>query len=430
MKKIILSTSFTKQLSPLLLASSIAFLSVYSGEILANPVNQTVTAQGTLLGIVDKNYPDSKLSKAQIMLAILANNPRAFKGGNVNFMLRNIELSLPAEDMIAGIPEQNAAVLLEQHNNFYRRGITGNLTPPTFINAGNTEAFEKLQSQHSEQTQRVEALSEESTKLQTLVQRLEAEKEKRDADLQALEDKIQALKESAANPEPDFGAIPGEVSASQQMLRDKNDALQQQLIETRSELAENNRTTITLERRMAEMQNKTEPEERNIGADQAFGSPEQEQNDTVMETETVEAPAVDLNGNVVNQEANKSSGFDFSKLTWLLPLLAILAGLGLLLKRFFGRKKHADLNLDEVDDFDFTTPQMSPEQRNANYMDDNGASSEPEAEEPLEVSIKLDVARAYMEAEDNQSAYEMLQEVLLEGSEEQCVEARRLLKKL
>ena len=418
MKKTTAPSLFTKKISPLFLSASIALLMSYSTITIADPIANTAIAKGTLNRVVDKNYPNSKLSKAQIMVAILAANPHAFRGGNINFMLRNKKLSLPAEDIIAAIPEANAAVLLEKHNRFYQKGETGNLTPPTFINTGSKVALEKLKQKHLAQSEQVEVLSEESTKLQKLVTRLEAEKEQRDRDLQALEEKIQALKESG-----EVATGSGEASANEKILREKNEALQQQLIESKSELAENNRTTITLERRLGEAQ-----EQQNKAVDNTTTQVAEENIVAPSSMDVVDAPTTDLSGNIINPEQSQSSGFDFSKFTWLLPLLAILVGLGLLLKRFFGRKKHSDLNLDEVDDYDFTTPKMTNEHRSDEFLM-NDVSDAP-TEESLEVSIKLDVARAYMEAEDNQSAYEMLHEVLREGNEAQQKEANELLAKL
>ena len=431
--------SFSKSISPLSLSLSLVLLAGSSNIAFADPLNEKVTARGNLSSIVDKNYPNSNLSKAQIMIAILAANPTAFKGGNINFMLRNKQLTLPSEDMVSSIPADNAANLLLRHNRFYKQGKTGNLTPPTFINAaGNEKALEKLKNAHSEQTAKVEKLTGESKKLQDLVQKLEQEKEKRDRDLEELESKIESLKEASSNV--GFGEEAADTSASAQRLRDKNEALQQRLVETRSELAENNRTTISLERRVMEMQNQKQEgldqnnqQSPNLNMD-AQPEPQQADNFEPVEpmTEIVDAPATDLNGNVVEPANSGSTGFDMSKLTWLLPLIAIVVGLGLLLMRLFRKKKHTDLNLDEVDDYDFATPKMSAEQRNELSESELDLDLELNntSDAPLEVSIKLDVARAYMEAEDNQSAYEMLHEVLIEGNEDQQLEAKMLLDKL
>ena len=47
-----------------------------------------------------------------------------------------------------------------------------------------------------------------------------------------------------------------------------------------------------------------------------------------------------------------------------------------------------------------------------------------------EVATKLDLARAYVDMGDSEGAREILEEVILEGSDEQKTEAQSLLKKL
>ncbi len=418
---------FSKHILKLFLSISIAVIASFSITAIADPINDTAIARGTLSGIVSKNYPNTSLSKAQIMIAILAANPHAFRGGNINFMSRNKELSLPSEAMIASIPADNAATLLVQHNRFYQQGKTGNLTPPTFIKTGgDPAALTKLRTEHNAQTERVKELAAESAKLQNLVQHLEAEKNQRDEDLRLLEEKIQTLKASGGK------RLLEEESLNEQRLREKNIALQQQLVESKSELMENNRTTISLERRVIELQQKQQPSQEQKNKPITTNSQTNANQQTAISSTTstpssdVDILKTDLNGNLISPDKNTSSGFYLSKLLWLLPLLALVVGIGLLLKRFFGRKKHSDLNLDEIDDFDFTTPKMTEKERGGVYSKTVEASEEA----PLEVSIKLDVARAYMEAEDNQSAYEMLTEVLQEGNKDQQAEANLLLKKL
>ena len=419
--------AFAKNILKLFLSTSMAVIAISSTIVIADPLNETAIAKGTLSGIVSKNYPNTTLSKAQIMIAILAANPHAFRGGNINFMSRNQELSLPSEAMIASIPANNAAALLVQHNRFYQRGKTGNLTPPTFIRTGeDPAALEKLKTEYRAQTEHVEELAAESTKLQNLVQHLESEKSQRDEDLRLLEEKIQLLKTS------DGKRLPEEESANEQRLKEKNAALQQQLVESKSELIENNRTTISLERRVIELQEQEQQQiatQKNnpvVTSSQVNDNKQTQASDNTTATDVVDIPTTDLNGNIISPKENLLSGFHLSKLLWLLPILAVLAGIGLLLKRFFGTKKYSELNLDEIDDFDFRTPKMTDKERGGAY----GESSEPATEAPLEVSIKLDVARAYMEAEDNQSAYEMLNEVLQEGNKDQQAEAKLLLKRL
>jgi FimV-like protein len=417
MKKTPLVASFSKGIF-LLIVSTLVFVTT-TLSVIADPIKNNVMSRGTLSGIVAKNYPNTKLSKAQIMVAILATNPTVFRGGNINFMMRNRKLSLPSEVVISAIPAENATTLLLQHEYFYQQGKTGNLPVPTLINAGvDPDIVEKLKLQHSTQVERVEELSEESTRLQSLVQRLEAEKDKRDEDLQTLEGKIEELKELNQQKESEdeissFGtkASSGEESLKEQRLREKNAALQQQLIESKSELVENNRTTISLERRVIELQ-----EEKQNKFDKA--SNDQQTMSAKKENEVT--PVVDVN-NRVSPEESQSSEQDSSMWVWLLSLVAAVLLLGFLFKRM-SAKKHSDLNLDEVDDIDFSTPKMK-----VSESEHSDAVLDFSEDESLEVGIKLDVARAYMEAADHQSADGILREVMKEGNERQQTEAKLLL---
>jgi FimV-like protein len=423
MKKISFAVSFSKGIF-LVIVSTLVF-AITTPSAIADPLKDSVMSKGTLSGIVAKNYPNTKLSKAQIMVAILATNPTAFRGGNINFMMRNRNLSLPSEIIIGAVPAQNATTLLLQHEYFYQQGKTGNLPVPTLINAGgDLDLVEKLKLQHSTQVERVEELSEESTRLQSLVQRLEAEKNKRDEDLQTLEGKIEALKElnQQKESEDEIASLgtkvrSGEASLNEQRLREKNVALQQQLIESKSELVENNRTTISLERRVIELQ---EAKQKNF--EQA--NREQTNNDQQTMPVTKEkqvTPVVDIDNNRVSPEENQFSLENSNIWIWILSLVAIVVGLGFLFK-WLNSKKHADLNLDEIDDIDFSTPKMQSHESKRNDMvfDFN-------EDESLEIGIKLDVARAYIEADDRQAADEMLREVIKEGDERQQTEAKLLL---
>ncbi|MCK5902650.1 MAG: hypothetical protein KAG28_05820 [Cocleimonas sp.] len=459
MKKIIPTLFFKNNLLHLTLFISFAIFSLSSAIAVADPLKKTVISKRTLSRIVAQNYPRTKLSKAQIMLAILATNPHAFKGNNINFMMSNKKLSLPSKDFILGISKKQATRLINKHNRSYRKGKTGNFAPPNFgtiaetvarngsINKSTTEsnpaeataALEKLQVRNTEQAKQVEVLAKESEELQSLVKRLETEKEKRDVDLNNLEDKISVLQKTVDENEDTIK----EPSITEDNLRKKNEILQQKLIETKSELAENNRTTISLERRITEIQDESTPkatettskkntEDLGTTVDRTASSTVDttvEPNDTgiaghIDKTDKTTGIASETGG---EEKEGSLFGFATPQLMWLLPLLAVLAGIGLLIARFFKRKKHDDLNLDDVDNYDFSTPKMSDKQR---YQDNNTASPSPLTEAPLEISIKLDVARAYMEAEDHKSAYEMLQEVLKEGNEEQKIEAQQLLNKL
>ena len=224
---------------------------------------RTVKALGTLTAIVNKNYIDADVSNNQIMVAILAVNPEAFKGGNINYMIRNADLSLPPVASIKSISNKDATDLLKEHYRLFKRGKTGNLPPPAFISIIRSEQVDTLVKEKQQQSEKLDSMEEEREKLREMVKRLEDEKAKRDGDLRSLEDKIQDLQSSSnslGSATADLkmklanGELTGEGAKLLEELDARNQSLNAQLQSARSEMAENTRMEITLERRMTDIQ--------------------------------------------------------------------------------------------------------------------------------------------------------------------------------
>ncbi len=88
----------------------------------------------------------------------------------------------------------------------------------------------------------------------------------------------------------------------------------------------------------------------------------------------------------------------------------------------FGKKKHLS-QADEavkINEAGYIEPYEGNVAEFQNSVDELEESS-------LETSVKLDVARAYIEAEDTQSALDILTEIMEEGSDEQRQQAHDLL---
>ena len=402
--------------------------SVTNVALANNNVERTVKAAGTLTAIVNKNYIDAGVSRNQIMVAILAANPHAFKGGNINYMLGGVDLRLPTADSIKNISEADARNLLKQHYSFFRKGKTGNLPAPTFITLTSSDQVDALVKEKEEQSEKLDTLQDERGKLSDLVKRLEEEKSTRDTELQALEDRIQNLQASSnslGDTTADLklklnnGELTGEGAELLESLHDRNESLNAQLQSARSEMAESTRMEISLERRMGDIQ-----EENSLMAE-ALKKQGLSPSEIVAKSEQANdnSGAVETTTNAVSETvAHNSAALDASLTSkinwiWLLPLLGILLLAGLLWKLF---KK----------------PKSRRQQKNAKrkptpaFVDYNQAidpATEIEQEPPLEVSIKLDVARAYIEAGDNDSAREMLNEVMDEGNTQQQLESQSIL---
>ncbi len=348
----------------------------------------------TLSHVVKKFFPNSKYRRAQIMIAILTKNPSAFKGGNINRLLKGKRLVLPNESEISRVSITDAQLLISQHARFFREGITGNFPLPVLAN---TEDRDKTIIVVKKQTKKITQLQEESDKLKKQLENLLKQKQKRDEELKQLETKIKqySLKKKStplSNVE--------QVAKNNEKLKETNEILNQKLVESKSELAENERSTMTLERKLSNLREQMNQEKRGTASI-----------------------------NTKPETASSSMGDTFSKLKnkyfWILPLL-LLTGLFYLLwlvgRWFFARKKKT---IKEDDDYEKDYVALIEQHDSIDYLKPENNINK--GEESLEPSIKLDVARAYIEADDNESALNILNEVLQEGSKEQIAEAKDIL---
>jgi len=347
-----------------------------------------IQASDNLNSIVERFYQDSDLSKSQLMVGILVENPRAFRGGNINFLLRGKRLTLPDESEIKQISKESASELLSKHARFFRRGITGNLATPTFIE-GVEEPGELLEKQKI-QNAKIDQLKQETESLKRQLENLVSAKADRDNRLFELEKLLKQAKNASANSAATQKSPAG--------LLETNKELQQSLKETKSKLAENTNSNTALERRVEHLKEALKGKNT--------------QQDSSNEDATQEASTVDTS--TLDEEGSKVSRM----LTWLAPLLLLLAGLWY----FFIKRKKSEAPTHSFDDYE---EMLLRQNENAEIDEDTDLT-----EASLETSIKLDVARAYIEADDTQSAIDILKEIIEEGSDEQQQQAKELLEKL
>ena len=414
------------------LALTLCLASSLSNFALAEShVERTVKATGTLTAIVNKNYIDAGVSRNQIMVAILAANPHAFKGGNINYMLGGVDLRLPTVDSIKNISQADASNLLSEHYRYFRRGQTGDLPAPTFITLTSSDQVDALVKEKEQQSEKLDTLTDERSKLSDMVKRLEEEKATRDRELKALEERIQTLQASSTslgNTTADLklklnnGELTGEGAKLLESLQDRNESLNAQLQSARSEMAESTRMEISLERRMSDIQ------EENAAMAEALKkqglSPVEILEKTQQEgakDSTQDAAPVATTTNTTTTPVDNSAALDsgiMSKINWiwLLPALGILLLVGLLWKLLTKPKNRRK-----------KTSAQTPTPAFVDYNQAIDPAAEIEQEPPLEVSIKLDVARAYIEAGDHNAAREMLNEVMDEGNTQQQLEAQGIL---
>ena len=446
-------TKLYQLLTPYFLILSFCVVSSFSTAQAESHAPRTVKAIGTLTAIVNKNYIDADATKDQIMVAILAANPEAFRGGNINYMIRNADLQLPPVDAIKSIPTRDATNLLREHYRLFKRGRTGNLPPPAFLNLNSSAQVETLVKEKEEQSQKLTSLEAEREQLREMVKRLEDEKFQRDADLRLLEERIQSLQSSSntlGTATADLklklanGELTGDGAKLLEEMEERNQSLNAQLQSARSEMAENTRMEISLERRMTDIQEENgllaralkekgvSPAEiiqqsETIGAapvpEPAVTTPARTEAPDTSITNTIRSMTETGDGNLLDKAMNflpENFGLP-SWLIFLLPLLLVLLVLWLLWKLIRGLfKKKAPRRVQQP----ATTPTF------VDYSQPIDPAVELEQEPQLEVSIKLDVARAYIEAGDFPAAQDMLSEVISEGTESQQLEAQQLLSEI
>ncbi|MGB1310170.1 MAG: FimV/HubP family polar landmark protein [Leucothrix sp.] len=446
-------TKLHHSLTPYCLLLSFLLVSGFAPSYAASHTPRTVKAIGTLSAIVNKNYIDADATTSQIMVAILAANPEAFRGGNINFMIRNADLRLPSVESVKSISNRDAVNLLDKHYRLFKRGRTGNLAPPAFISLNDSQQVETLVKEKAQQSEKLTSLEAEREKLRTMVKRLEDEKAQRDDDLRSLEDKIQDLQSSSSSLDSATaklklklanGELTGDGAKLLEELEARNQSLNAQLQSARSEMAESTRMEITLERRMSDIQ------EENSQLSQALKkqgvSPSeviQQPNPTdvavtdnsataTTSTSSIQAPATPNTAQAPSAPTATSgftslleqyAGFIPKDLRWLallLPVFLLLGLIWLVWKLLRGGRSKTTRRVQQpattASFVDYTQP-IDPE-------------LELEQEPQLEVSIKMDVARAYLEAGDLTAARGMLAEVISEGNAQQQQEASQMMAEL
>ena len=388
----------------------LALLLVISAQAVSAETRYRVKSSDNLKAIVERFYENSDLTEGQLMVGVLAKNPRAFRGGNINFLLRGKRLTLPDESEIEQISPEIASKLRSQHARLFRMGITGGFKAPTLADLSATS--DKLNSDESNnaavsdsseqlkaQTKKIDQLQQESNLLKKQLEELLNARGDRDNRLLELEKLLKQTQAIAKQTSAEVGSTENPDKTSG--LESANKDLQQELQETRSELAENTNSNIALEREVEDLKGVIKGKK----ADSFIAPPKLGD----VKNGTNAPQNKELSG-----DKSSSTGSSLAKLLWLLPLI-LLAGF---LFRYFGKKQAV------VSPEDDTIARYKAEYEANNNID------EIFEEEDLETSVKLDVARAYIEAEDTPSALDILTEIMEEGSDEQRQQAHELLEKI
>jgi FimV-like protein len=416
-KRILLNVS---KLSATLIISSLVF---HSNITHADQAYGPVRSSDTLSKIVNRYYVGPKRSTMALMREIVAKNPEAFVRGDMNLLKRDALLSLPGDGWLskeATFAKPDAASLSQLANAFKAAPVI----PKAEDNKlGVQDRLVFLEAERTSLISQVEELKKENIRLQKKVSQLESESKLSDEQLRLLDAEIIRLTKILKNSE---GAPLTQADLSQVK------ALQQQLDEVKGETL---RLRTQLEAAQTELASNDATQEQAINTIAQLTKENEQLNALIKSSQ----PGVHYYGEVESASSIKVFGDQFK-----LPAWSIIAGgalLSLILVALLStrRKESSELtptpSVDEEEnstvfedllesdqssiDRGFTETSVGDPEENVYKMFDEGS---------LEMDLKLDMAKAYLEMSDLESARAVLEEVIDGGSELQKRQANRLMK--
>ena len=280
------------------------------------------------------------------------------------------------------------------------------------------DKYEKEQEEASQSTENttdtggksVEDLKTELEQLQALVTKYEADQEDADAQIQKLQEQLKAAGGNAdsENTSATSSEEIAKLQAELESLKQENTSLKAEIDAARTQASQDADTIKQLQDKLAT----------------ATASPPDESSQQAVADGTADTQ-------------QKSSGSGLAVFSWLLPLLAILIGLYLLsrlIKRMRDKKATEEFKAAMVTTgsantaaaFGIDGSAPAPYQEKASN-DNSDTSTETIEEDSLEAAVKLNIAKAYFELQDQEAANEILQEVMIEGSSKQKQEAEKLV---
>lgn len=154
-----------------------------------------VKSTDSLSRIAAKFYKGSELSRHQLFIGILAENPDAFRLGNINNLKKGATLNLPDSSSILAMEPKDAARLVSEHNQSANKKSKTRLKPPfkDYIPKSSSNISSEIKliaEKQQEASNKLQQLDSESENLQFRLQQLEADKKAMDEELEILENLI------------------------------------------------------------------------------------------------------------------------------------------------------------------------------------------------------------------------------------------------
>ena len=393
----------------------------------AETVYGPVKPNDTLSKIIKRLYTGPRSKQLSVMKQIVVNNPSAFLNGDMNRLKLNASLSLPGERW------KNLSLLNQPLTKRSPQGVKSRLVEAESIDrsAPNLSVEQMkgrivfLDAERSSLIEEVANLKRETSRLEKKVLKLEAGSKLSDEQLRILDAEIIRLTDVLKSNELKFSSVDlNQLVVLQEKLRlvqAETSQLKSELSDTKTKLAKNDASSMQANQTIAKLT---------------------QENRNLQKLLQDNQPGVNYFDNTANE-----SNISLLSGKLQLPVGMIVVGSALLALMLITliatrRKKPSPIEMVEDNSMDpfSDTPSYSAlletddlENESKGYAP---AHIQPEEnvfkmfdEGTLEMDLKLDMAEAYLQVSDFDSARSILQEVVEGGSELQKRKAARLIKK-
>ena len=395
-----------------------------SNPVIADSFYGPVKPNDTLSKIVKRLYTGSNSSKLTVMKQIVAKNPDSFVKGDMNLLKLHASLNLPGNQWKTEWVALESDDVIEQLNLIIDGDVDRSAPELSVEQMKGRIVF--LEAERKSLIEEVGNLKRETQRLEKKVLKLEAASKESDEQLIILDAEIIRLTALLTNNE---SKISNENLNQLVVLQEKLRLVQEETKTLKTELAATKNTL-----------NNNDVNSQTANKTIALLTQENAKLQKLLEDKQ---PGV----NFYNESSNTASISLFSG-NFQIPMgVLVVAGalLSLMLTTLIATRRKKNVTLPQTNESRKTTG-IDPFDENVNlnsllesdhYKSIDKSDSEIEAEEnvfkmfgegSLEVDLKLDMAEAYIQVSDVDSALSILNEVLKDGNELQKRKANRLIK--
>lgn len=422
-----LPPAFNKSFKPFSLILAIALASVATSSANAKSVYGPIKSSDTLGKIINRIYTGPKSSRRSVMKQIVELNPKAFLNGDMNLLKLNASLTLPG-DLWKGVSNSVSPIVRNREISTPGRqaSVSVDRSAPELTMEQMKGRVVFLDAERSSLIEQVAELKRETVRLEKKVEKLESDSKQSDEQLRVLDAEIIRLSELLKNKNNETKVSRSDLNqlvVLQEKLRlvqEETKSLRGELLETRTKLKSNGDTSSQTNQTITRLT---------------------QENNRLQKLLKDSQPGVHYyNDSTDDYKLSLLSG----KLQLPLGLIVVgiaLAALMLTALVVTRRKKKSPEVVTEtkrIDPFADNTDTYSSllETQTDDVRGFAQSHTQPEEnvfkmfdEGTLEMDLKLDMAEAYLQVSDFESARVILQEVMLGGSELQKRKASRLRNK-